>query len=190
VKKELRKEIFMRTTSQFFVSVLLSATLGVSASACSSSSPGGDGANPANLCASLCGRVHACDQTQDEETCVNECQDKTSTVVSKLRSDVVTAVDGCVQQEDCATVLSSSFFQTCAGQAIASIAPSSKATKFCSDWASAATTCGESLDQATCLQNVKPYSDDTVGLAEACVSKACPDQTACVAAAFGSTSGG
>jgi hypothetical protein len=182
----------MRASSSFFVGAFLTVCLGVSASACTaatgSGSSGGSssgGGQAQDFCSSLCGRVNDCDQTQDKDTCVNNCQNQTATTVSKLRSDVVTAVESCVQSKDCATVLSSSFFDTCLSEAVASIAPSSEATQFCNDWAAAETKCGSTLDQTACLDTVKAYSDDTVGMADACVSKACSDVEACIEAAFG-----
>jgi hypothetical protein len=180
----------MFTNSRWVLGGSLIVCLGLTASACTAMTGGapdggsGSGSSGADFCTSVCSRVHDCDQTQDQDTCVNACKDQYSNLASKLRSDVVSAVDACIQQKDCRTVLSSSFVTTCVDEAAASIAPSSAATQLCNDLSAAAEKCGGTLDQAKCLEAAKPFDDDALGSADACAAKACSQIGACVSAAL------
>ena len=154
----------------------------------SGSGNGGGGGNgnidPQGFCSGLCGRVHSCDNTQDEQTCADSCTNTNAAILPKLRGDVVSATETCIENKDCATVLGSNFVSVCVSQAAASIAPSQQAMSFCQSLSAADTKCGATLDMASCLDTVKIYSDSTISEGGACTQKACTDIDACLSATF------
>src|SRR5579883_2366039 len=85
---------------------------------------GGGGSDPQSFCSSLCGRIHTCDNTSDQQTCTDSCVNADAAILPKIRSDVVSATESCFQSKDCATVLNSNVVSACIQEAAASIAPS------------------------------------------------------------------
>ena len=86
----------------------------------------------------------------------------------KLRQDVVDLIVECFDAKDCKTVLEGSVVGTCAEEAVASVAPSGEATAFCDSLSAAKKKCGNTTTKATCLDQAKLYSDETIVEAANC----------------------
>jgi hypothetical protein len=138
-----------------------------------------------SFCEKYCGRVNECDNTKDAQTCANNCQNSLSSTLPKLRGDVTSQIEACMDSKDCKTVLGSNVTGKCVDEAAESIAPSAAAKSFCDDYATAKKKCNVIVDKASCLAATKVYTDATVSSANSCLSKACSDITACVNSAFG-----
>jgi len=180
----------MRTSSRFpdlgFRHVAFLAAAFPLLFACGSSSSAGGGDVTA-VCATICSRAHSCEQTQDLQTCQQQCQDVNGIVVPTLSSDVVSAIQGCVNQADCATILGmgTTVVANCLSVASASVAPDAEATTFCDDYGNAEMQCtSETANLAACLVAAKIYSDAALAAAAACTSKPCSDVNACVGSAL------
>lgn len=144
----------------------------------------------AAFCGGYCKRLVACDNTKDEQTCENTCKNLNAAIFPKLRADVVGKISSCINAKDCKTVLGSDVVGTCSAEAVASVAPSETATKFCNDLNTIYTKCGRTLDKAKCLERAKLYNDKALADADLCASKVCADVDACVDASLGSISTG
>jgi hypothetical protein len=135
-----------------------------------------------DLCTSFCQRVSTCDTTRDDQTCVASCTNANAAVFPKLRTDLVDAAAACVAQDDCATITRDGALASCLVEAAAGVGPSAKATAFCTALDTAETTCGVTLDKATCLGEAKIYGDDTLTSAAACTTKTCSLIYSCASA--------
>jgi hypothetical protein len=154
--------------------------------ACSSAS-GADsqGASPGDLCSSVGTKMKQCDSTVDEPTAVASCNNQLAAVVPKLRSDVVSSLESCVQSSDCAHL--STFVKDCLDTARSSIAPSARATTLCSDIAKAEMTCNSTAttDESQCLDAAKIFTDSALSAADGCASHACADIASCLTSMLG-----
>ena len=56
-------------------------------------------------------------------------------------------------------MLGSDVVSACSEEAVASVAPSETATRFCGDLGTTDTKCGKTLDKAKCLNRAKLYND-------------------------------
>ena len=74
-------------------------------------------------------------------------------------------------------------------EAAAGVSPSAKATAFCTALDTAETTCGVTLDKATCLGEAKIYGDDTLTSATACTTKTCTLIYSCASATLTPSTG-
>jgi hypothetical protein len=137
------------------------------------------------FCAKYCGRVQACDNAADTQTCTNSCVNTSAAVFPKLRPDVVDAIAACFDAKDCKAVLGGSVVGACANEAVASVAPSAVASQYCDELDAAGKKCGKPRDKASCLNTAKLYNDGALAGARACASKSCADVDACVSAALG-----
>lgn len=146
-----------------------------------------------SFCTTSCARLHSCDESKDEKTCKNACDNDNAATLPKLRSDIVGAMSSCIDEADCKTVLAGTVVATCADEASASVAPSEAATSYCDARVKSAKKCGKTVSNATCLTTAKLYNDTALADATECTDKACADVEECVDAALGSlkaTSGG
>lgn len=175
--------------------VLAAASLSVFAVHCSSTSStnGGGGttadtgsaASALEFCQSVCTRVNTCDESQDVDTCTNECSSSFASLYPKLRADFVANVQTCWQRKDCKHVLGSrTVFSSCVAEAVESIAPSAAGSDLCDSIDSSEKKCDATLDRASCLSIVKRYNDTAIGSATKCVDKACTDIMPCVDSAL------
>jgi hypothetical protein len=139
----------------------------------------------ATFCQALCDREQACDTALDHQTCKNSCTNKNAAVFPKLREDVVDLIVTCFDAKDCKTVLGGSVVETCASEAVASVAPSEAATKYCEAYGKAKTKCGITTAKADCLNQAKLYGDGAIAEAQNCAERSCTEIDACVAASFG-----
>ncbi len=146
-------------------------------------------ASAMDLCASFCQRVSTCDTTRDDQTCVASCTNANAAVFPKLRVDLIDAAAACVAQDDCATITHDGALASCMVEAAAGVGPSAKATAFCTALDTADTTCGVTLDKATCLGEAKIYSDDTLTSATACTTKTCTLIYSCASATLTPSTG-
>lgn len=144
----------------------------------------------ATFCASLCSVQEACDTSLDVQTCKNSCTNGFAAVFPKLRQDVVGLIVECFDAKDCKTVLDGNVVGTCAEEAVASVAPSAEATTFCDGLAAAKKKCGVATTKASCLDQAKLYSDETILEAANCAARPCSEIDRCVAATFGELGGG
>jgi hypothetical protein len=154
------------------------------------SPPGSDssqGASPGDLCSSVGTKMKQCDSTVDEPTAVASCTNQLAAVLPKLRSDVVSSVESCVQTSDCAHL--STFVNDCLDTARSSIAPSGAAKTLCSDVAKAEMTCNSTatVDESKCLDGAKIFTDSALSGADACASHACADIASCLSSMLGGT---
>ncbi len=141
-----------------------------------------------DACARICARHVTCDNSVDADTCKARCENTNALFLSKVNPEFerefVTCIDGVACRElDAGTAVGE-----CTAQARARLAPSSAGTKFCDDYAKAASHCGGSVDKAQCYLEVKVYSDDALSGAARCFSKNCSDVDDCVAASLGLSS--
>jgi len=143
----------------------------------------------ASFCGSLCGVQEACDTSLDTQTCKNSCTNSFAAVFPKLRQDVVGLIVQCFDAKDCKTVLGGDVVGACAEEAVASVAPSDTAASYCDGLVAAKKKCGTTVSKATCLDQAKLYSDDTIGEAANCSERACSEIDKCVSATFGSFGG-
>jgi hypothetical protein len=139
----------------------------------------------ASFCGSLCGVQEACDASLDVQTCKNSCTNGFAAVFPKLRQDVVGLIVQCFDAKDCKTVLDGNVVGTCAEEAVASVAPSAEATTFCDGLTAAKKKCGTTTTKASCLDQAKLYSDETIVEAANCADRPCTEIDRCVAATFG-----
>jgi len=146
-------------------------------------------ASAMDLCTSYCQRVSTCDTTRDDQTCVASCTNANAAVFPKLRVDLLDAAAACVAQDDCATITHDGALASCMVEAAAGVGPSAKATAFCTSLDTADTTCGVTLDKATCLGEAKIYSDDTLTNATACTAKTCTLIYSCASATLTPSTG-
>jgi hypothetical protein len=118
--------------------------------------------------------VRQCDNSQDIEQCQTQCNH--NKCVQSARSDVLDLVLKCIEQS-CSTSL-----ETCLASVTPLVAPSSKASQLCDDWAAANMSCKRGFDKDTCLAESKIYSDDTLSTADGCTSKTCDQIGSCIGA--------
>jgi hypothetical protein len=144
----------------------------------------------AAFCSGYCKKLVGCDNTKDEQTCENTCKNSNAAIFPKLRADVLGKVSSCINAKDCKTVLGSDVVGACSAEAVASVAPSDTANKFCNDLNTTDTKCGKTLDKAKCLDRAKLYNDKALTDADLCTAKACADVDTCVDASLGSISTG
>jgi hypothetical protein len=153
-------------------------------SADDSTANGANGATGGSLATSVCtiscDRTKTCGQSIDESTCVLECENGESSAVSRMRSDLQAPLDSCLQAASCADVLEGKFVSDCLATALASVGPTAAGKAFCTAYGSAQDSCGESIDQASCLSFAKPYGDSYLQQATACASKSCTEIDDCV----------
>jgi hypothetical protein len=173
----------------FFLFSSLAAFGGVIA-ACSNgggnaASPGGDNADPGSFCNTYCARVHECDEDVDKDTCDNACANANAARLPKLRADVVTGIEWCLEEKDCKAVLARDVIGACQSEQVAMTSPSGAAQEFCSSLESSFDKCGADFGKGECLDSFKVYSDHTLATAKACTTKSCPDIAPCVLAAIG-----
>ncbi len=154
----------------------------------SSSTSAAAAADTKGFCTSYCTRVNECDNGKDLDTCRNNCETGLASTLPKLRGDVMSQVDSCIDAKDCKAILAGNVTSKCVDEASESIAPSDAAKKFCDDYAAAKKKCGVTVDKAKCLGDSKVYNDAAIASASACLGKACADVSACVSSAFGSSS--
>ena len=160
--------------------VLAACSGGGTASSASSSALGESGSSLTDFCNSICGRQHTCDTTSELQTCTSNCQNENAAMFPTLRGDIVTSIEACLPDEDCATVLKGNALTECVSEAVASVAPTADGTAFCDDWGSAVTSCGQTLDKATCLSLAKEYNDTTLQTAQSCTTKSCSSMSSCI----------
>ncbi len=163
--------------------------------ACSSGTSGGGGnpngfagnssAQSGSYCATVCGKFHQCDGSEDLQTCTASCENDFAATGPKLRAEYVSKLQNCVTAKDCATVLSGGATSQCAEEAAAALAPTQEGTSFCNQIETAAGKCGGGSDKAQCLQAAKQFSDGALKAAEACLQKACADIESCIDAQLG-----
>ncbi len=139
----------------------------------------------AAFCSGYCKKLVGCDNTKDEQTCENTCKNANAATFPKLRADVLGKVSSCINAKDCKTVLGSDVVGTCSAEAVASVAPSDTANRFCDDLGTTDTKCGKMLDKAKCLDRAKLYNDKALDDADLCTKKACSDVDTCVDASLG-----
>jgi hypothetical protein len=139
----------------------------------------------ASFCAALCDRQQDCDNGLDVQTCKNDCKNRQAAVFPKLRADVVELIASCFAQKDCKSVLAGEVITECAAEGVASVAPSDTAIAYCAAYEKAKKKCGSSAVKATCLEQAKLYSDDTIDEAANCNSRPCGEIDTCVGASFG-----
>ncbi len=169
--------------------VVVSAVFSFSTFACTNatgSAPGPDtgAVDVASMCQAFCNDNHACDQTIDVQTCQDSCTNGLAVQWGKMRPDFVTSWQSCYHATDCAAKLKGSATNDCIEQELASIAPSSADTSFCSAVKSNATTCGASFSEGDCLNLTKEFDDAALEEAQRCTSKACSAIPGCVEAAL------
>ncbi len=145
-------------------------------------------ADTKGFCTAYCTRVNECDNGKDLDTCRNNCETGLASSLPKLRGDVTSQIQSCIDAKDCKAVLAGNVTSKCVDEASESIAPSDAAKKFCDDYAAAKQKCGVTVDKAKCLGDSKVYNDASIASASACLGKACSDVSACVSSAFGSSS--
>ncbi len=133
-----------------------------------------------NLCTIACDRSKTCGQSIDESTCVLDCENNESDLVSRMRSDLGAPLDTCLKSATCADVLGGTFVSECLATALASVGPTAAGKAFCAAYGSAESTCGTTIDQASCLSFALPYSDSYLQQATACASKSCTQVDSCV----------
>jgi len=157
--------------------------------ACATGAQEGDtssSSDPLVFCNGYCKKLVGCDNARDEQTCQNTCKNQNAAIFPKLRVDVLSKVSSCIDQRDCKTVLSSDVIAKCSDEAVASVAPTETAKKFCDQLAATQTKCGGSAEKTQCLNRAKLYNDKALTDASMCTTKACADITKCVDAALGS----
>jgi hypothetical protein len=145
----------------------------------------------ASFCTAMCSRIQSCDKAIDSQTCENQCTNGNAAVFPRLRSDVVSLIVSCFDGKDCKTVLGGGFVGACTADAIASVAPSAAASKFCEALATAKKSCSgsTSMTKAACLDSAKLYGDTAIAQAQNCVKRGCSEIDTCVSAVFGSLGG-
>jgi hypothetical protein len=177
------------TTIHLRMGLLLAAMACAPGVACSSASGSGSGSSPSgasDLCSTVGNKATSCNSAIDKTTLANDCANQVAALLPKLRSDVVSSLDSCVQSSDCTHV--SSFVTDCLNTETASIAPSGAAMQFCGDLAKAKMKCSSgTVDEAICLDNSKIFSDGALSSADSCASHACGDIDGCVTSALGGT---
>lgn len=138
-----------------------------------------------DACARLCARYVTCDGSVDADTCQARCENENAVFLSKVNADFERELVACIDGVACRELDAGTAVGECTARARARLAPSSAGTKFCDDYAKAASRCGGSVDEAQCYLTVKVYSDDALGGAARCFSKSCSDLEACVRASLG-----
>jgi hypothetical protein len=168
----------------FFALSLLTVAVGCTATVVPGSGPGTDTttADLATFCQDYCTRINTCDATSQLATCTSSCSSANSTAFLTIRPDVITLVDQCIAAKDCKGLLSSTVVSSCSKDAAAAVAASDAANKLCDAVAASDTKCERTPDRAGCLENAKPYTDETLTAAKSCVDKACGDVTSCLMA--------
>jgi hypothetical protein len=144
-----------------------------------------------SFCTAMCNRIQSCDNSTDSQTCENQCTNGNAAVFPRLRTDVVNLIVSCFDGKDCKTVLGGGFVGACTADAIASVAPSAAASKFCDALSTAKNSCsgGSSTTKAACLDSAKLYGDSAIAQAQNCVKRGCSEIDTCVGAVFGSLGG-
>src|SRR5688572_13962277 len=132
-----------------------------------------------SFCTSLCDRQQSCDKGLDHQTCKNTCTNHNAAVFPKLREDVVGLIVECFGNKDCKTVLQGDVVNTCASEAVASVAPSPSAKTYCEKYSDAKKKCGTTVTTATCLNSAKLYDDDAIGQAQNCNGRPCGEIESC-----------
>ncbi len=183
----------MKTTLHAIVASVLSlaalhctaSTTGTGGGSSGSSGDTTTAASALEFCNSVCTRVNTCDQSEDVDTCSNQCSNAFASIYPKLRGDFVANVQKCWDRKDCKHVLgSTTVFSSCVAEAVESIAPSAAGTSLCDDIDTSLKKCSSSLDRANCLSIVKRYNDTAIGSAGKCVDKGCSDVMPCVRSAL------
>ena len=171
-------------TVSFAVLASLAVACGGSSNSGGSDPATSTAASASDYCGAYCARVNQCDSTQSVSACNSQCTSVNAVSMPKLRADVVAASESCEKNAACSSILDGSAQRTCVQSSVAAIAPSGAATAFCQAYGDAASKCGNSVDQAQCLDAAKPFTDGTLDGAQACMQKACADLDACVKVAF------
>lgn len=139
----------------------------------------------AGYCESRCAKLEECDPSRDRQTCTASCENELAARGPKLRPEYLSYLESCVVAEQCESVQSGDAEALCAEEASASLAPTAAGVAFCDVLAAVADGCELSADKDVCLETVQPYSSATLTTAKLCLSKACGEIDACVAAELG-----
>ncbi len=141
----------------------------------------------ADLASSWCAKRKMCDNTEDEQTCINEITNLNAVRAPKYRCEYMQGFVSCIGGKDCVTTLNTSAFSECSTESLLLIAPTNAGATLCMDYQAAMVNCGRTFDNAECLEVVKTFSDATAMQGQNCTTAACVDIVDCVAAAFGDT---
>jgi hypothetical protein len=145
----------------------------------------GSSGGTAAVCSALGQKANACNAAVSEMTTAAACEDQFGALLSKLRADVASSIESCIQASDCTHAATA--VGDCVDTAKASIAPSAAAKALCADLAKADMTCSATtfVDQASCLNGAKIFADAALQSADSCASQSCADIESCVAATLG-----
>jgi hypothetical protein len=169
-------------------------TLGLAISivlACSGSKKGGSAGTVSGYCESYCEQSHDCDQSINEQTCTNSCNNDFAALGPKLRTDFLKSISECVAQQDCATILAGDALSDCSEEAAATLSPSSSGTAFCSAYEKAVEKCDDrDFDKAACFEQSKAFSDSAIAAAQKCLDDSCDDIDDCVGSSLGEVTDG
>ncbi len=143
-----------------------------------------------SFCDNYCTRYASCKKDSDTQTCSYGCQDRSAATIPKLRGDLISNVQSCINNQDCATVLAGNgtvAYANCYAQNLATISASQAATDFCSAQDRAFAHCGRNTQggQAICLNEAKPFNDAILQAAQHCNTLACGQIESCVFATLG-----
>jgi hypothetical protein len=169
----------------FVVMVAIATMAGCSAGDNSSAEAAGTPANVDAYCEAVCAKEHECDNTVDQSTCANSCENGNAATESKMRGEYVSKLQACLLGLDCATVLNGTAYETCRSEARAVLAPTPAGTALCEAWVNTAAQCGETVNKVNCLEAATVFNDISLNEARNCTMNACPEIRGCITAALG-----